>query len=204
MIAARFFQRLREDERGVTAIEFAIVAPVMCLLLMGGFDTAHSLYMRSALQGIVQKVGRDSSIEGYGQTGSQTNADAKVRNGVKAIANNATITITRRFYRTFSKAAAAQAEVWTDTNSNGNCDNGEPYQDANRNSSWDRDGGDAGQGGAKDATVYTVTATYPRVWPLWKYVGGSSTTKIVATTVLRNQPYADQATYGSTVVRNCP
>lgn len=196
--------RLRDDRRGVTAIEFAIIAPVFCMLLMGGFDTAHSLYMRGALQGIMQKAGRDSSLEGGTATSAQATLDTKVTNGVRAIANNANIVFTRRYYRSFTKAAIAQAESWTDTNGNGTCDAGEPYQDANLNSNWDRDGGDSGQGGAKDATIYTATVTYPRVWPLWRYIGGSSTTKIVATTVLRNQPYDKQSSYGTSVVRNCP
>ena len=193
---------LVRDRRGVSAVEFALIAPAFCLLLMGGFDTAHSLYMRSVMQGILQKTGRDSTLEDA-DTVRQTDLDQKVQDSVKAIANNATITITRRFYRTFSKAAAAQAETWTDTNKNGRCDAGEPYQDANRNSVWDKDGADAGQGGAKDATVYTVTASYPRMFPLWKFIGGSNTTTISATTVLRNQPYADQDVYAASVVRNC-
>lgn len=203
MTRASLILRLGEDRRGVTAIEFAIIAPVFCMLLMGGFDTAHSLYMRGALQGIMQKAGRDSALEGSTGSTSQTALDTKVTNGVKAIANTATITFTRRFYRSFSQAAAAQAESWTDTNSNGTCDAGEPYQDANLNSVWDRDGGNGGQGGAKDTTVYTAVVTYPRVWPLWRYIGGSDQTKIIATTVLRNQPYDTQAAYGASVVQNC-
>ncbi len=198
------FAGLLQDRRGATVIEFAIIAPVMGLLLLGAFDTAHSLYMRSVLQGIVQKVARDSALESGTDTDQQTVLDNKVRASVKAIANNATVTITRRFYRTFSDAAAAQAEAYTDTNHNGTCDQGEPYQDENLNNVWDRDGGDAGQGTAKDRTVYTVSLSYPRFFPLYKVIGGSNTTRISAATVLENQPYGDQASYGATVVKNCP
>ncbi|WEK01087.1 MAG: pilus assembly protein [Candidatus Sphingomonas phytovorans] len=192
------------DRRGATVVEFAIVAPVISLLLLGAFDTAHSLYMRSVLQGVVQKVARDSALEAGTVTAQQTVLDNKVRASVKAIANNADITITRRYYRTFSAAAAAQAETWTDTNGNGTCDAGEPYQDANNNTYWDGDGGDGGQGGAKDKTVYTVAMTYPRYFPLYRIIGGSNTTNITASTVLANQPYGDQGSYGPPTVRNCP
>ncbi|MES2451217.1 MAG: TadE/TadG family type IV pilus assembly protein [Pseudomonadota bacterium] len=195
------------NTRGAAAIEFALVAPVMALLLLGGFDTAHSLYVRAALQGIVQKIARDSAlasgIESERQAALAT-LDNRVRDGVRAIANNATIDIKRRYYRTFSSAAAAQAEAWTDTNENGICDDGEPYQDDNNNNVWDPDGGNAGQGGAKDRTVYTVTMTYPRFFPLYKMIGGSNTTKISASTVLQNQPYGDQGSYGPSTVKNCP
>lgn len=198
------FAGLRLDRRGSTIVEFAIIAPVMGLLLLGAFDTAHSLYMRSVLQGIVQKVARDSALESGTVADQQTALDNKVRASVSAIANNATITFTRRFYRTFSDAAAAAPEAYTDTNHNGTCDQGEPYQDENNNNAWDRDGGDAGQGTAKDRTVYTVSVSYPRFFPLYKIIGGSNTTRISAATVLENQPYGDQGSYGTAVVRNCP
>ncbi len=195
---------LRRDESGATIVEFAVVAPVLGMVLLGAFDVAHTLYTRAALQGVVQKTARDSTLESASEASAQTALDDKVRAQVRALANNATITINRRFYRTFSEASAARAETWTDTNNNGVCDGSEPYQDANRNNSWDRDGGNAGQGGAKDATLYTVTASYPRMFPLYNLVGGSRTTTITASTVLRNQPYGDQGSYGSSQVRNCP
>ena len=193
-----------KDERGATLIEFAIIAPVMGLLLLGAFDTAHSLYMRSVLQGIIQKVARDSALESGTVEARQTLLDNKVRASVRAIANNATITFTRRFYRTFNDAASARAESWTDTNTNGRCDQGEPYEDQNRNGTWDADGGDAGQGTAKDRTLYTVSVSYPRFFPLYRVIGGSNVTRIKAATVLQNQPYGDQGSYAAPIVRNCP
>ena len=201
---SRPFPAVLRDRRGSTIIEFAIVAPVLCLLLLGGFDTAHSLYVRSVLQGIVQKTARDSALEAGNTTAQQSVIDDKVRAQATALANNATITFTRRYYRTFSKAAAAQAESYTDTNANSRCDNGEPFQDANNNGTWDADGGDSGQGGAKDRTVYTATLSYPRFFPLYRLIGGSNTTKITASTVLENQPYSDQNIYAATTLRNCP
>jgi Flp pilus assembly protein TadG len=194
---------LARDEAGVTIVEFAMVAPVLCLVLLGAFDVSHTLYTRAALQGIVQKTARDSTLESGAITTQQTALDNKVKDQVRALANNATIDITRRYYRTFTEASAARAEVFTDTNSNSTCDNGEPYEDANRNNSWDKDGANSGQGGAKDATLYTVTMSYPRFFPIYNLVGGSNTTKVTASTVLRNQPYSDQGTYAAMQVRNC-
>jgi Flp pilus assembly pilin Flp len=198
--------RLLSDRRGATIIEFAIIAPVLGLLLLGAFDTAHSLYMRATLQGIVQKVSRDSALES-GATGAQQNAlDNKVRTSVKAIANNAEIEFTRRFYRTFSSAAAALAEPFpaaNDTNHNGICDNNEIFQDDNRNGVRDMDGGDSGQGGAKDRTLYTVSVSYPRFFPLYGIIGGSNMTRISAETVLQNQPYSDQGSYDGSLEGHC-
>ncbi|MGE4411843.1 MAG: TadE/TadG family type IV pilus assembly protein, partial [Sphingobium sp.] len=55
--------RIRRDERAATLIEFAFVAPVLCILLLGAFDVGHTLYMTSVLQGVVQKAARDSGLE---------------------------------------------------------------------------------------------------------------------------------------------
>ena len=200
---ATLLRRFGTNTRGGTIVEFAIVAPVMCLLLMGAFDFSHTLYTRGVLQGIVQKTARDATIETSDSAATQQILDGRVRSQVSAMFNSADIDINRRFYRTFAEAAAARAEPFTDTNKNGRCDTNEPYEDSNRNSVWDADGGNEGQGGAKDATLYTVTVAYPRLMPLMKLIGGSNTTKIKAQTVLRNQPYGDQGSYGTAIVRNC-
>ncbi len=200
-------KRLAADERGSTLLEFAFVAPILTLLLVGGFDIAHALYMRGVLQGIVQKVARDGTLEASGTTSAGDALDARVRDQVRFLyagVNTQNLTFSRRFYRTFSQAAAAQEEHYTDTNANGTCDNNEPYQDDNNNSTWDRDGGDAGQGGAKDKTLYTVSLTYPRLTPLAGFIGVGPTATVRASTVLANQPYNDQGSYGAPTARNCP
>jgi Flp pilus assembly protein TadG len=184
-------------------IEFAIVAPVLAMLLMGAFDVAHTLYVDAALQGIVQKTARDSALEGGTSAATAAALDKRVADQVRPLASDADVTITRRFYRNYAAASARKAETFTDTNSNATCDAGEPYEDTNLNGTWDADGGDGGQGGAKDATIYTATVTYPRLFPFWRIVGGSETARVSATTVLRNQPYGDQGSYGALKVRSC-
>lgn len=198
---------LLASERGTAATEFGLIAPVFMLLLMGSADIAHTLYLQSVLQGTIQKAARDSSLESGTATATQTTIDTNIRNAVKDLNTSlldSDIAITRRYYKTFSTAAAAQAETWTDTNANGICDNGEPYTDANNNSVWDKDGGNAGQGGARDITVYDVTVTYPHMFPLWKFLGRSSISTVKATTVLANQPYGAQTQYAAATARNCP
>lgn len=194
---------LRRDRRGVTVVEFGILAPVMGLLLLGGFDIAHTLYMEAQLDGIVQKAARDSALEAGGDQEFLNKLDAHVTTEVKKLAKTAQVSSSRRYYRTFSDAAAAKAESWTDTNNNGTCDAGEPYVDANLNGVWDADGGNEGQGGARDATIYTVTVKYPRLLPSYAVMNVPRDVILKASTVLRNQPFSDQGTYGVAQVRNC-
>lgn len=198
---------LLPNERGTALTEFGLIFPVFALLLMGSLDIGHTLYMQSVLQGTIQKAARDSSLESGTAATTQTAIDTNIRNAVKNLNRSlldSDITISRRYYKTFSTAAAAQAETWTDTNGNGRCDNGEPYSDANNNNTWDSDGGNSGQGGAKDITVYNVSVTYPHMFPLWKLLGTSSNQTVNATTVLANQPYGAQTQYAAATTRNCP
>lgn len=197
----------RLDKRGATIVEFAMVAPVMGLTLLGAFDIAHTLYMRAVLQGIVQKTARDSALETGTEQGNAAKLDGRVRDAALLLANNADVQFSRRFYRTFSQAAAAQAEPFpgpNDNNGDGICNNGEVFTDINRNGVRDMDGADDGQGGAKDRTLYTVTVTYPRMFPLFNFIGGSDQTVVQAKTILVNQPYGDQAVYDAPIDGHCP
>ena len=194
---------LRADKRGMSITEFGLIAPVFFTLLLGALDLGFSLYMQSVLQGVVQKTARDSGLENGSVAATQTALDATVTARVKELAPNATVQITRRYFKDFSTAAQAKAENFTDTNGDGTCNAGEPYEDANNNNNWDRDGGNSGQGGAKDVVVYTADISFPRYFPMAKLIGMSSTVNVQAVTVLANQPYGDQSKYGAATVRNC-
>ena len=189
----RLFRRLRRDARGVTMIEFAFVAPVMLLLLMGLCDMAYQCYVQAMLTGALQKAGRDSTIQGAGTKSSQI--DATVMSWVRSVASQATYVSSRKSYGTFG---SIKPEAFVDTNANGTCDANESFTDINGNNTWDRDPGIAGQGGANDVVLYKVTVTYPRLFPLAGLIGWPSTQQISASTILKNQPWAAQNVYTAT------
>lgn len=207
----RFARRLRAAQNGATILEFGLIAPMLCVMLIGSLDVGHTLYMQGVLQGAVQKAARDGTLEqaSGNSTTARDTADRWVSDQLKTLNRTATVSVTRRFYKTFAKAAAAQAETFTDSAvgssfRDGKCNNGEPYVDANNNNRFDRDGGDSvDNAGARDNVVYTVNIKYPRMFPLDKLVGGSGTTSLTATTVMSNQPYGDQNQYTTALVRNC-
>lgn len=186
----RLFRRLRRDARGVTVIEFALVAPVMLLLLMGLSDLAYQSYVQAMLTGALQKAGRDSTIQGAGTKGSQI--DATVMKWVRSVAANATYVSSRKSYATFG---SIKPEAFVDSNGNNVCDANESFTDINGNNSWDRDPGVTGQGGANDVVLYKVTVTYPRLFPLAGLIGWPSTQQVSASTILKNQPWAAQNAY---------
>jgi Flp pilus assembly protein TadG len=194
---------LRHSIHGATIIEFAIVLPVLCILLFGLFDALFNLYMKTTLQGAVQKAARDSSLESYNTPAGEATLDAAVSAQIHRVLPSATVpTPTRKSYTTYADASR-KSEPWTDTDHDGTCDHGEPYTDENSSGSWDSDLGVTGGGDAKDKTIYTVTVTYPRLFPIAKFVGMSNTVTLTAQTILQNQPYDDQTPNGTKQL-NCP
>lgn len=184
----RLLPRLARDRRGATVIEFAIVLPVMLVLMMGMMELGYQAYVQSVITGAVQKAGRDSGIQGA----TQATIDAKVLSQVRAVApsaNFASGSPTRLSYTSFSAVAP---EPFVDTNGNGTRQAGECYTDVNGNGQWDADAGRSGQGGANDVTVYTVQITYSRIFPVVKLLGWAGTATLSASTTLMNQPYATQ------------
>jgi len=192
---ARSILALQSDRRGAVLVEFALLTPVMLLMLMGLGDMLYQVYTQSILNGELQKAARDSGIEGG--AASTSTIDAKVQTMVRKIAPGATFTSTRKSYDSFSEVAP---EPFTDTNGNGVRDPGECFTDENGNGTWDQDPGAAGQGGASAVTVYTMTATYPRLFPVAGLFGWPTTQTVSATTLLKNQPYATQTTTANVTV----
>ena len=180
---------LRRDRRGVTVVEFGIIAPVMLMLLMGLGDLLYQTYVQSVLDGAMMKAGRDSALEVNAQNAAQQDATVKALVGI--VGPSADFFPSRQNYQSF---AVAKPEPFTDTNGNGRRDAGECYDDINGNKSWDADPGRTGQGGANDVTKYTMRVDYPRLFPLGSLLGWEGKQTITSTTFLKNQPYRTQVT----------
>lgn len=182
-------RRLHADRGGATLIEFAFVAPVLCVMIMGLFDMAHTQYSSSVLHGAMQKAGRDLTLENANS--QQLNIDQRVMAQITTVMPpGATIELEKLSF--FEFADVSEPEEFTDLNNDGICNNSEPYIDANENGDWDEDRGRDGIGGARDVVLYTATVTYPRLFPIYSMVGMSDTVTLEASTVLRNQPFDEQ------------
>jgi len=199
--------RLREsvpaalrDTRGTTILEFAIIAPVMCMMMMGLGDLTYQVYAREILSGSIQKAARDAAIQGGAQMTAEI--DDRVATTMSDIMTKPTASCatapaagtycaTRTSYAMF---ASAGPEPFDDTNGNNQRDATECYQDMNDNKNWDSVAGTgtSGQGGASDVTLYTIRVTYGRLFPLAGLLGWSSNATISAQTLLKNQPFASR------------
>ncbi|TIX50761.1 pilus assembly protein [Alteraurantiacibacter aquimixticola] len=174
-------------------VEFAMVAPVLIMALLGLFDMSYNIYAASMVEGAIHKAARDSTIEGSDL--AQAQIDGRVTDAVRAVVPSAELSFDRRAYSDFQDVG--EAEDFTDSNQDGVCNDGEPFEDANGNKIWDLDRGTGGFGGARDAVLYTVSVTYKRQFPLHTFTGLPDEVTTTARTLLRNQPYAMQQTDAS-------
>ncbi len=187
----RLLKSVRGDESGTTVMEFGLMITVFMTLLLGIFDIGQLAYTQAILNGAVQDAARTSSLE----TGDTAAADTKVQEMVALSAPGVTVGTTRVSY--FDFADVDRPESWNDADNSGDCNDGESFTDENGNGSWDADVGLSGNGGAGDVVIYTVKATYDPLFPNPFMTGGSAARELTATAVKKNQPFAEQAGYGS-------
>lgn len=201
--------RLTRDCRGVYAVEFALILPVLLLLMMGMGELAFQSYAQSVLNGAMQKAARDSTIQGNGTDAQSAAMDASVRGMVSRVVGS------RASYQSsrtnFDNYAAIAGEPFTDSKYpntavgayDGVCNHNESYVDVNNNGRYDLNLGASGQGGASEITNYTMQVTYNRLFPV-RLFGWSSTVILTASTILKNQPYQTQNVDTGTTTRTCP
>jgi len=190
---------LAADARGVTIIEFAIVAPVLILMLVGGFDLAHQSYVRSVLQGALNDAARRAAVEDPAFVAAGDTLEERVANlvigQVDATAPGAEIVIAQSNFYDFSGIGNPE-KLMTDVNENGQYDesDGDCFADLDEDGEYDTDTGRDGIGGANDVVFYEATLTMPRLVPLHGFLGVSPEYNLRADTAIRNQPYEAQRT----------
>ncbi len=194
MVSQRSLAALRcllRDHRGVSAIEFTLIAPVLITLIIGVFDLGQMAYGISVLNGAVEKAARDSALE----TANTETADNLVKSQVAPIFPGATFRSTRTSYYDF--VDIGRPEKWNDGNNDGHCNDGEAFVDENSNGQWDEEIGVDGNGGASDVVVYRFTVTYKPIFAVPFMPQNWQNRTLTATSIRKNQPFASQDGYGS-------
>ena len=173
------------EERGATVVEFAIILPTLCILLLAALDLGYRAYAASVLQGALHEAARMATVGGR----TPDDIDARVRLRLSNFARYATVTINTSSYLDYAGVRTPE-RITQDTAPTGQFNAGDCFEDANGNGSYDLDRGRTGLGNADDIVRYQVTMTFARIVPLGQLLGWSNTQTITADTVLRNQPFA--------------
>lgn len=146
------------ERRGVVALEFALVLPMLVLLAAGTIEAGVMLMADASLELAVRNAMRAGGIDESGQR------DAVVAARIDSLMDmwkgqDGKITIEAKALTSVENQD--RPEPFTDSNGNGVHDSGEQYTDVNDNGVWDSDMGSSAAGGTGDIVVYTVTMTRP-------------------------------------------
>lgn len=183
---SRSAPRLARNTLGATAVEFAVILPVLLLTTVGTIETSIVLFVRSSMEAAVAEASR------YGTTGTEDGISREDR--VLAIVAERTyglLDMTRVDLDTLvysSFADVGKPEPWTDADGSGGWDKGEAYTDVNGNGQWDPDMGAAGLGGPNDIVVYRLSYDWGVVTPMMAGIVGR-TVRNVSSIAVRNEPY---------------
>ena len=188
----RFLLRGRADERGTTLVEFALLAPVMFLLICGGMDLGYLYLAQTSLNGALLQAARLNAVS---MEKSESDRQAAMRASIaRTMSPYSSVqpVVDTKVFKTF---ATSQPEPYIDANHNGAYDPpaapfpGEAFTDRNGNGVWDPSmpltSGAATMGDVGDVVSYLATLDVRHLFPI--YFNGKNAITLRATAVVRNE-----------------
>ena len=182
-------RHLRRQSDGSTVLEFAFVAPVLILLLVGSMEVGMIFFASSLLEGGLREASRFGLTGAPPASGTREShiADVVNQNGAGVIQVDDS-NITTLVYPNFT--SIGEPEPYTDTNGNSVHDAGEPFTDINCNFQWDPDMGKSGLGHGGEVVQYTVSYDLAIMTGfLAPLLGSDGKLPLSASVVVRNEPF---------------
>ncbi|WP_169546085.1 TadE/TadG family type IV pilus assembly protein [Sneathiella aquimaris] len=200
LLRRRLIRQFRKNEDGATAVELAMVLPVLLLVLIGIMELSIGMFINTVVEGSLREASR-LGLTGQIQEGaSNDQAIVDMLNEASlGLLDLTTGNVTSLVYENF--ASVGKGEEFTDIDGNGVrtetsvtaedgtvYPNGEPWTEVNGNGVWDEDFGEAGLGTQGDIVLYTVTYN-------WNFLSGQvipilkGTIPMSASIVVMNEPF---------------
>lgn len=184
----KFFNRVRRNDDGSAAVEFAFTAPLLILTIVAIMEFSMILFLNALLEGNLRDAAR------FGATGSMPVGVSrenfiiqKLRDATLGFVAVDANQLTVLAYTNFNEVG--RPEPFIDSNpANGVYDAGESFTDVNGNGQWDADMGKPGLDGACDVVVYRIQTQWNLLLGLLANTLGNSI-ELEASTAVRNEPY---------------
>jgi Flp pilus assembly pilin Flp len=176
---------------GATVVEYALILPILLMLIMGILEYNTIMYAMSVLDGSVTAAAREGSTgyTGSGYSTRQLYVYSLVKSHSSGLLAPASLNISSKSYSAFSNMHQPEPCISPTT---APCPGtpGTNFVDINGNGIWDQDQGTSGVGGAGDIVVYTVSYPWPIYTPILKpFLGSGGTFTITSSAVVKNEPY---------------
>jgi Flp pilus assembly protein TadG len=177
-------------QSGVTAIEFALIAPVFIMLFMGIIEISMIMFTSSVLESATSNTAR---LGKTGYVAAGTTRQQEIIDNVAArtagFLNPALITVRTEVYSNLNQVGQPEPCI-NPTSPPCPGTPGVNFTDINGNGIWDSDMGSAGLGNAGDIVVYVVSYPWALLTPvLYPLVGSHGIVTLSARSVVKNEPY---------------
>lgn len=185
-------QLLRRAD-GVSALEFALIAPAFVLTVVGIMEVSMIAFATSLLEGGLREAARFgiTGLAGNNGTREQRIVDIINENGAGIVTVDPT-NVTTRTYKNFTDIG--DPEPFVDLDGSGDYTPGEPFTDVNCSGAWEADMGGLGAGDGGDVVIYEVNYDYPLMTGmLAPFLGQNGTFPLSASVAVRNEPFASGA-----------
>ncbi len=182
-------QMLHASE-GATAVEYALLLPVLLLMLLGIVEYNALMYASAVLEGATQIAAREGKT-GYAQSGmtQQVYIYGIVKTRVTGLLDPNLLQISSKSYASLSAVGDPEPCI---SPSAPPCPGtvGVNFIDINHNGVWDADQGAAGLGGAGDIVLYTVTYPWSIMTPIMQnFMGTNGVFTLTSSSIVKNEPY---------------
>lgn len=186
----RTLRRLGPDRRGIATVEFAMIAPVMILMICGFMEYAHVSSARTTLEAATMRAARAVAASDCPdrRQGIMLGIVQRAMANTPAAPGTEVQVVTKSYSDQFRDVG--EPEPFNDANGNGRWDPGETYTDINGNSQHDNDMGRVGSiGGAGQVVSYTATFQVASLFGFISEIyNDGEAYRIQASTVIRNEP----------------
>lgn len=154
------FKRLRRDERGATAVEFALVAPILFILTLGVIEAGALLTASSALEAAVHEGAR-AGITGFAPDGVTRAAyvENTIRQHAGSFLDSSQIQISAQVFNSFAEMQSNPT------------------------------GGTSGYGGSGQIVLYTVSFNWQFLSGYGAQIFSVPSVNLQSSLAVRNEPF---------------
>ena len=176
------------EQRGSAAVQFALILPLLLLLIIGSFEYAIVMFVSGTIESAVLAASR------FGATGAEEGGGSRldriramISEKTLGLVNGSNAKIDTYVFPDFGSIVAP--EPFTDKDGDGTWDPGEPFVDLNGNATRDAGGGTPGAGADCQIVLYVVTYQTRSITGLLRAIMGTVTHH--ASVAVRNEPFGN-------------
>jgi Flp pilus assembly pilin Flp len=189
--AGRFsWRRLRRDESGATAIEFAFVSTIVVYLMVAIIEYSMAMTVGNSLEAatnLSSRLGKTGYVDEQAQLDQEETIMEEVERRVGPMIDIDKVEITHEVYNDFE--SLTNPDIIVDKNGNGVIEeaDGDSWTDVDADGFMD---GGSGLGTGGEIVVYRVTYPWSVFTPFMsQFVGNDGIIELSAYSVVKNEPY---------------